>query len=159
MSVLSGASNDSMTKKTKTKKRRIGWKSVHLPVKGKPHTFCRGLAKLEILGEVVAGKPVSIVRLRWQTSLIVRTTVTVTKYRTSAAKVLAIIYDTRGFPRRERQWCVRTRNGKKWAESRYDPSFVYRVGETVKAALGPSSPYGCGPGIHFFTKRAHAEAW
>lgn len=53
----------------------------------------------------------------------------------------------------------RTLEGAERAESRYNPSFVYRVGETVKAALGPSSPDGCGPGIHFFTKRAHAEAW
>ncbi len=75
-----------------------------------------------------------------------RSSATTRKCRASEAKVIAI-YDGK--------------KKLKEAISGYDPTFVYKVGETVK----PTHPYcedrwiECTSGIHFFITREEAEQW
>jgi hypothetical protein len=69
----------------------------------------------------------------------VRSNATGRKCRASEAEVLEII-------------------GAEKARSTYDPNFVYRVGEVVKAdRWNPDRWKECGDGIHFFLTRAEAE--
>ena len=76
-----------------------------------------------------------------------RSSATTLKCRASEAVVLAI-YDTEG-------------NQVDSGMSKYDSSFTYKVGETVK----PTQPFDndrwneCGSGIHFFMSRAVAEQY
>ena len=76
-----------------------------------------------------------------------RSSATTLKCRASEAFVLAI-YDTEG-------------NQVDSGMSKYDSSFIYKVGETVK----PTQPFDndrwneCGSGIHFFLSRAVAEQY
>lgn len=127
----------------------IGWKKVQIFDKG-GNTGRTAILKVSVIGRIV--KPEELAHLGWYDGDDYFHSQDVPKFRTNKLKVLAAFRPRTLEP-------VVLKKGEYFASS-WDTDFRYKVGKVRKPSYFDSNPdIGCSSGLHFFTKRSHAEHW